>query len=95
MYRKLHRTLWLPATSLKYEPGIERRVKQLYAPRMQIEETLHDNKSHRHGFGLRYARTRSANRLQVPLLLAARATLVFWLSPAAVTPGLLGQELRR
>ena len=79
MYRKLHRAPWLLATSLKHEPGIERRIKQLYATRMQIEETLRDNKSHRFGFGLRYARSRSALRLQVLLLLVALATLVFWL----------------
>jgi hypothetical protein len=79
MYRKLHRAPWLLATSLKHEPGIERRIKQLYATRMQIEETLRDNKSHRYGFGLRYARSRSAQRLQVLLLLVALATLVFWL----------------
>lgn len=79
MYRKLHRAPWLLATSLKHEPGIERRIKQLYGTRMQIEETLRDNKSHRFGFGLRYARSRSAQRLQVLLLLVALATLVFWL----------------
>lgn len=79
MYRKLHKAPWLLATSLEREPGIERRIKQLYAKRMQIEEMLRDNKSHRWGFGLRYARSASGNRLQVLLLLVALATLVFWL----------------
>jgi hypothetical protein len=79
MYRKLHKAPWLLATSLKHEPGIERRIKQLYAKRMQIEEMLRDNKCHRWGFGLRYARSASGNRLQVLLLLVALATLVFWL----------------
>lgn len=79
MYRKLHRAPWLLGTSLPFEPGAERRIKDLYATRMQIEETLRDGKSHRFGFGLRYARSGSLHRIQVLLLLVALATLVLWL----------------
>jgi hypothetical protein len=79
MYRKLHRAPWLLATSLPHKPGIERRIKQLYATRMQIEETLRDGKSHRFGFGLRYARSGSLHRIQILLLLVALASLVLWL----------------
>ena len=79
MYRKLHRAPWLLATSLSHEPGCERRIQKLYATRMQIEEMLRDGKSHRFGFGLRYARSRSLQRIQVLLLLVALATLVLWL----------------
>lgn len=86
MYRKLHRAPWLLGTSLPHEPGCERRIKSLYALRMQIEETLRDGKSHRFGFGLRYARSNSAHRIQVLLLLVALATLVLWLV------GLAGRE---
>ena len=79
MYRKLHRAPWLLATSLPHQPGCEPRIKHLYAMRMQIEETLRDGKSHRFGFGLRYARSSSLHRIQVLLLLVALATLVLWL----------------
>lgn len=79
MYRKLHRAPWLLATSLPHEPGCEQRIKDLYALRMQIEETLRDGKSHRFGFGLRYARSGSEHRLEMLLLLVALATLVLWL----------------
>ncbi|HEY5959146.1 MAG TPA: transposase [Polyangiaceae bacterium] len=79
MYRKLHRAPWLLATSLPHERGSERRIKQLYAKRMQIEETFRDTKSHRFGFGLRYARSSSLHRIHVLLLLVALATLVLWL----------------
>jgi hypothetical protein len=79
MYRKLHRAPWLLATSLPHEPGSERRIKQLYATRMQIEEELRDTKSHRWGFGLRYARSGSMARIQVLLLIVALAALVLWL----------------
>lgn len=77
--RRRHRAPWLLATSLPHEPGSSRRIKQLYAQRMQIEEGFRDTKSHRFGFGLRYARCTSPRRLEVLLLIAALATLVLWL----------------
>lgn len=79
MYRKLHRAPWLLATSLPHEPGCERQIQGLYATRMQVEEMLRDCKSHRFGFGLRYARSQSRQRIEVLLLVVALATLVLWL----------------
>jgi hypothetical protein len=79
LYRRLHRAPWLLATSLPRAPGSERRIKQLYAQRMQIEETFRDAKSHRWGFALRYARSRSAARIEVLVLLTALASLVLWM----------------
>jgi hypothetical protein len=78
-HRKQHRAPWLLATSLRHESGSSRRIKQLYARRMQIEETFRDTKCHRWGFGLRYARCASPRRLEVLLLIAALATLLLWL----------------
>jgi DDE family transposase len=78
-YRRLHRAPWLLATSLPHEAGSSKRIKQLYAQRMQIEETFRDTKSHRWGFGLRYARCDDGSRLEVLLLIAALASLVLWL----------------
>ena len=60
-------------------PGSSRKIKQLYAQRMQIEETFRDTKSHRWGFGLHYARCDDGRRLEVLLLIAALASLVLWL----------------
>jgi hypothetical protein len=94
MYRKLHRAPWLLATSLPHERGAERRIKQLYATRMQIEETLRDGKSHRFGFGLRYARSGSLHRIQVLLLLVALATLVLWLVGLAGRARNLARQLQ-
>jgi hypothetical protein len=79
MYRRLHRAPWLLATSLPHERGSERRIKQIYGLRMQIEETFRDLKCHRWGFGLRYARSNTPKRLEVLLLLGTLATLVAWL----------------
>jgi hypothetical protein len=89
MYRRLHRAPWLLGTSLAHERGSERRVKQLYAQRMQIEETFRDLKSHRFGFGLRYARSGEARRLEVLLLVGSLATILLWLV------GLCGVTVRR
>jgi hypothetical protein len=80
MYRRLHRQPWLLATSLPHEPGAERRIKRRYEQRMQIEETFRDLKSHRHGLGLRYCRSRDVERMQVLLLVGALATLALWLA---------------
>jgi hypothetical protein len=79
MYRRLHRAPWLLATSLPHDDTACERISKLYASRMQIEETFRDMKSHRWGLGLRYCRCRSAERLQVLLLVAALATLALWL----------------
>lgn len=78
-YRRLHKAPWLLATSLPHERDGARRVKRLYAQRMQIEETFRDTKSHRWGFGLRYARSDNGLRLAALLLIAALASLVLWL----------------
>lgn len=84
LYRRLHGAPWLlVATSLPHEPGSERRIKQIYTKRMQIEETFRDLKSHRWGFGLRYARCNTAKRLEILRLLGTLATLVAWLAGLA------------
>jgi hypothetical protein len=94
LYRKLHRAPWLLATSLAHEPGSARRVKHLYALRMQIEETFRDVKSHRWGFGLRYARSGSARRIEILVLLTALAALVLWLVGLAGRAGNLARHLQ-
>lgn len=80
LYRRLHRAPWLLVTSLRHENGSARRIKQLYAQRMQIEQTFRDSKSHRVGMGLRYGRTGDVERMQVLLLIGALATLALWLA---------------
>jgi hypothetical protein len=79
MYRERHRVPWLLATSLPHQRGSERRIKQLYAKRMQIEETFRDLKCHRWGFGLRYALSDRPRRLEILLLVGTLGTLVAWL----------------
>ena len=77
--RKLYKDPWLLATSLPHDRGAPRRAIKLYGRRMQIEEAIRDTKDARWGFGLRYARSRRAERLELLLLIAALGTLVCWL----------------
>jgi Transposase DDE domain len=80
LYRRLHRAPWLLATSLPHERGSERRIKQIYTLRMQIEELFRDLKCHRWGFALRYARSTQAKRLEILLLIGTLATFIAWLA---------------
>ncbi len=59
---------WILATSLSCPPAA---ITSIYAKRMQIELTFRDTKSPRFGISLSYARTRSTERANVLLLLAA------------------------
>ena len=63
---------WLLVTSLDLPA---KRIVNIYAKRMQIEETFRDTKNPRFGWCLRYVRSRSAARLNVLLLFAAIAML--------------------
>jgi hypothetical protein len=77
--RKLYKDPWLLATSLPHDRGAPRRAIKLYGRRMQIEEAIRDTKDARWGFGLRYARSRRPERLEILLLIAALGTVVCWL----------------
>lgn len=70
---------WLLATSLSPQTWSARRVVRAYEKRMQIEETFRDLKSHRWGYGLQYARSRSTKRLEVLLLIGTLAMVATWL----------------
>lgn len=82
--RKNHRLSaiepWLLVSSLKGKnsPNAKQVVK-IYKTRMQIEEGFRDLKSPRYGFGLRYAYSRDANRINILLIIAMLATLIAWL----------------
>ena len=77
---------WLLVTSLDLPA---KRIVTIYSKRMQIEEVFRDAKNSRFGWSLRHARTHSATRLAVLLLLAALAMLVVVLAGvAAETAGI-------
>lgn len=70
---------WLLAISLPHGPCSLAEIPRLYALRMQIEETFRDLKGKRLGFAAVYARTDSAARREVLLLVAALASFALWL----------------
>lgn len=78
-YRKQARDPWLLATSLTRPQANAERVIALYGQRMQIEESFRDAKNPRFGIGLSDARSRTAKRIEVQLLLAALATATAYL----------------
>ena len=67
------REAWCLATSLTLPA---RKIVKLYKLRMQIELTFRDLKSHRFGWAFEDARSRSAARIAIQLMLAALASLV-------------------
>jgi hypothetical protein len=73
---------WLLATSLTC--GCK-AVLRAYGLRMQIEQAFRDTKNHRNGWALHHARSKSAKRLAVLLLVASLASVVVQLVGRAAT----------
>ncbi len=71
---------WLLATSLTCTA---RKVVEIYATRMQIEESFRDLKSHRFGWAFCSARSKDPKRLEVLLIIASLASLALSLIGAA------------
>lgn len=79
-----HREPWLLCAS----PELQLTAKQateLYATRMQIEQSFRDLKNPRHGFGLRYSNSTKPARVAILLLIAQLATFMRWLAGIAAT----------
>lgn len=71
---------WLLATSLSSDRATNKQIIDLYSRRMQIEQSFRDLKSARFGAAFRYSLTRTAERLQILLLIHALSTFVAWLA---------------
>jgi len=69
---------WLLATSMKVNSKIAKQVKNIYATRMQIEETFRDVKSARFGLGFELNGTYKTKRLQILLMIVMLALFVLW-----------------
>lgn len=76
---KAHRDPLLLSTSLPHDGYTAKQIINVYQKRMEIEEEFRDLKSPRYGFGLKFSGTRSAERLQVLLLIALLASFICWL----------------
>lgn len=71
---------WVLVTSLAYSHRIANKVVKIYRQRMQIEENFRDTKCTKYGFGLNDSLSRSADRMNILLLIAAIATFASWLA---------------
>lgn len=74
---------WLLAHSQSLSGYSPAQIARWYALRMQIESSFRDLKSHRFGCAFEDTLTRSAQRLEVLLLIHMLATLVAWLAALA------------
>lgn len=66
------------ATNISRHVLNEVQIVNLYAKRMQIEESFRDLKSTAYGIALRHNRTCSTKRLDILLLIALLAEILMW-----------------
>ena len=83
---------WLLATNLENDAA--QTIVQLYAQRMKIEEVFGDAKCPRFGWALKYSGSRSLDRLDALLLIAAFAIAVVLLIGAAAAQTGIEKSLR-
>ena len=72
-YRRNAKEPWLLATNLPVQAMTSKQLVNLYAKRMQIEESFRDIKSPQYGFGLRHSNSRCTKRFDILLLIAMLA----------------------
>jgi len=70
---------WLLASSINVNSKLAKQVKNIYATRMQIEETFRDVKSMRFGLGFELNGTYKTKRLQILLMIVMLALFVLWI----------------
>lgn len=73
------RQAWIIVSSLGKNTIESKRVIEIYALRMQIEESFRDLKSPQFGMALRDSRTKGILRLTNLLIISFLATLMAWL----------------
>ncbi|QSX35545.1 IS4 family transposase [Shewanella avicenniae] len=72
-YRLGAKEPWLLATNLPAQAMTSKQLVNIYAKRMQIEETFRDMKSSQYGLGLRHSNTRCAKRFDILMLIVMLA----------------------
>jgi len=79
-HAKRGREPWLLFTSLSPTEFNSNAIKNIYAGRMEIEESFRDLKNTLNGLSLRHCRSYEKGRLNIALLLGAIAFFIIWLS---------------
>ena len=77
--RKGQREPWLLAVSSSLAKLSAQAVVDLYAKRMQIEQSFRDLKNPAYGMGLSTSQTRKLNRMRILLLIGALLSYALWL----------------
>ena len=75
-YAKAANEPWLLVTNLPRSFNIAKKVIKFYKTRMQIEETIRDNKNLRYGFGINHTLSNTKERVAVLMLIAALAHFI-------------------
>ena len=70
---------WLLASSMQVNSKLAKQIKNIYATRMQIEETFRDVKSARFGLGFELNESYKPKRLQILLMIVMLALFVLWI----------------
>ena len=78
-HAKRGREPWLIFSSLSPTQYTAKQVTNLYAQRMQIEESFRDLKNTSNGLSLRHCRSYQKGRLNIALLIAAITHFLLWL----------------
>lgn len=79
-YSKSHREPWLLVSSLSPSEYTSGQIVGIYKKRMQIEEHFRETKSTRYGFSLKESLTRSTQRMNNLLLIAAITSFMCWIA---------------
>ena len=88
---KRAREPWLLAASASLEHLSAKAIVEIYATRMQIEQSFRDLKSHRYGCAFEDTLTRSSRRLEMLLLIHMLASLAAWLVGVAASANALAR----
>jgi hypothetical protein len=88
---KRAREPWLLAASASLEHLSAKAIVEIYATRMQIEQSFRDLKSHRYGCAFEDTLTRSSRRLEMLLLIHMLASLAAWLAGVAASANALAR----
>lgn len=79
-YSKANKEPWLLVTSLDKAINNPNQSVIIYKQRMRIEENIRDTKCPNYGLGLKKSLSRTVDRMNVLLLIAALTTFVAWLA---------------
>jgi len=77
-YARKAREAWILISHLPDAYNTAKKVVNLYRKRMQIEEGFRDTKNQQYGLGLAQANSRSTQRYNNMLLIAALALFLLW-----------------